>query len=169
MHSIREEICLPGKALKRFDQERPVYLHVDFSNIGLGAVLSLTDASGNECMVAYCSRSLNKHERNYSSYEGECLAAVWACKIYRHFLHGRQFTQVIDHQPLTWLMGSTTLEGAHARWACMLQEYDFVIVHRPGNANANADALSRMPLPSTQDTTGARRAMDHDFQVQSAI
>ena len=49
----------------------------------------------------------------------------------------------------------------------MLQEYDFVIVHRPGTLNANADALSRMPLLSTQDTTGAR--LDHDIQVQSAI
>ncbi len=43
----------------------------------------------------------------------------------------------------------------HARRACMLQEYDFVIIHRPGKLNANADALSRMPLPSSTDTTGA--------------
>ena len=100
-------------------------------------------------MVACCSRSLNKHERNYSSYRGECLAAVWGCKIYRHFLHGRHFTIVTDHEPLKWLMSSATLEGAHARWACMLQEYDFDIVHRPGVLNNNADALSTMPLPMT--------------------
>ena len=42
----------------------------------------------------------------------------------------------------------------------MLQEYDFEIVHRPGSQNANADALSRLPLPHTTDTTGAR--LDHD-------
>ena len=64
-------------------------------------------------------------------------------------------------------MSSATLEGAHARWACMLQEYDFDIVHRPGILNNNADALSRMPLPSHADTTSAR--LDHDATVQCAI
>ena len=49
----------------------------------------------------------------------------------------------------------------------MLQEYDFDIVHRPGILNNNADALSRMPLPSHVDTTGAR--LDHDAIVQCAI
>ena len=62
-------------------------------------------------------------------------------------------------------MGSSTLEGTHAQWACMLQEYNFVIVHRPGPLNANADALSRMPLPSTQDTTGVGWAMMYRCQV----
>ena len=97
-------ICKEGKALKRYDAARPVYLHVDFSNVGLGAVLSQTDITGIEYMGACCSRSLNKHERNYYSYKGECLAAVWGCKIYRHFLHGRHFTIVTcvctDHEPL---------------------------------------------------------------------
>ena len=128
MDALRGEICKPGKALGRFNPDRPVFLHTDFSNVGLGAVLSQTHEHGREYMVACCSRSLNKHERNYSSYKGECLAAVWGCKIYRHFLHGIHFTLVTDHEPLKWLMGSSTLEGAHARWACMLQEYDFEIV-----------------------------------------
>ena len=59
MDSIRTEICKEGKALKRYDATRPVYLHVDFSNVGLSAVLSQTDSTGQEYMVACCSRSLN--------------------------------------------------------------------------------------------------------------
>jgi hypothetical protein len=157
---IRAEISQPGKALQRFDPTKPIFVHCDFSNVGLGAVLSQTDDAGNEYMVACVSRSLNKHEKNYSSYKGECLGAVWAVKIFKHFLHGRKFTLVTDHEPLKWLMASATLEGAHARWACILQEYDFTIVHRPGKDNANADALSRLPQGHTTDTTGAR--LDHD-------
>ncbi len=135
-------------------------------------MLSQTDSDGHEYMVMCCSRSLNylnKHENKYSSYKGECLAAVWgSCrKIYRHFLHGCWFILVTDHEPLKWLKGSARLEGAHARWACMLQEYDFEIIHMAGALNANANALSRMPLPSTRDVTGAR--LDHDYEVQSAI
>ena len=166
---IRAEISAPGKALQRFDPKKPIFVHCDFSNVGLGAVLSQQDSLGREYMVACCSRSLNKHESNYSSYKGECLAAVWAVKLFRHFLHGRHFTLVTDHEPLKWLMSSSTLEGAHARWASMLQEYDFTIVHRPGSENANADALSRLPLKSSEDRTGAR--LDHDqteFQANHA-
>ena len=37
MDNISEEICSPGKAVKRYDVHRLVYLHVDFSNEGLGA------------------------------------------------------------------------------------------------------------------------------------
>jgi hypothetical protein len=51
-------------------------------------------------MVACISRSLNKHERNYSSYEGQMLAAVWAIKLFRPYLMWVPFQLVTDHQPL---------------------------------------------------------------------
>ena len=123
-------------------------------------MLAQVDDDGNECMVACASRSLNKHERNYSSYRGECLAEVWACRLFKHFVHGLHFTLVTDHEPLKWLMGSAVLEGAHARWACILKEFDMTIVHRAGSKHQNVDALSRLPLPSDVDKTGAR--LDHD-------
>lgn len=38
------------------------------------------------------------------------------------------------------------------RWALQLSEYDFVIRHRKGSANSNADALSRLPTsPKSSD------------------
>jgi hypothetical protein len=88
-----QQVALP------YDPERPTFLHVDFSNVGLGAVLSQTNSAGHEYMVACCSRSLNKQERNYDTYKGECLAAVWGYRIYRHLLHDRQFTLVTGDKP----------------------------------------------------------------------
>ena len=154
--ALRNEIATPGKALKRFDPGRPIFVHTDFSNRGLGAVLSQVDDEGNEYMVACISRSLNEHEARYPSYKGECLAAVWACRMFSSYLSGLFFTLVTDHEPLKWLTQAKELEGAMARWACMLQQYDFVIVHRPGVEHQNADALSRFPRESEDDRTGAR-------------
>ena len=106
--------------------------------------------------MACISRSLNKHEANYSSYEGEMLAAVWAIKTFRPYLLGLKFDVVTDHSPLQWLMSNLELTGKHARWALALQEYDFTIRHRAGITHQNADVPSRYPQASDLDLTGAR-------------
>ena len=84
---------------------------------------------------------------------------MWAVTHYRHYLYGKPFTLVTDHQSLEWLLISNNLTGKHARWALILQGYDFKIVHRPRMMHANRDVCSRHPLPTTVDN-GAR--MDHD-------
>ena len=40
--------------------------------------------------------------------------------------------------------------GRIQRWALLLAAYDYRIRYRQGKANANADALSRLPLPCTE-------------------
>jgi hypothetical protein len=65
--AVRKEIATPGKALQCFRPDRPIFVHCDFSTVGLGAVLAQVDDNGNEVMVACCSRSLNKQEGNYSA------------------------------------------------------------------------------------------------------
>ncbi len=92
--------------------------------------------------MAYVSRSNNATESRYSSYKGECLAAVWDVAHFMCYLFGTQFTLVIDHQPLKWLMEFDKLMGKLARWALILQEYDFQVVHRPGVTNLDVDGLS---------------------------
>jgi hypothetical protein len=64
--------------LRRLIKGRPFQLHTDYSMLGLGAVLTQCDDEGKEFVVAYASHSNNAMESRYSSYEGECLATVWA-------------------------------------------------------------------------------------------
>ncbi len=142
--------------LRRPDARRPFQLHTDWSMLGIGAVLTQKDDDGKEYVIAYASRSNNNAESKYSSYEGECLAVVWAVAHFRPYLYGQSFTLVTDHQPLKWLMESDKLTGKLARWALLLQEYDFEIVHKAGLQNLDADGLSRNPSSVEEDLTGAR-------------
>jgi hypothetical protein len=141
--------------LRRPDVSRTFQLHTDWSAVGLGAVLTRKYEEGNEYVVAYASRSNNSIKSNYSSYEDEALAAVWAIAHFRPYLYGQKFTLVTDHQPLKWLMELDKLTGKLARWVLLLQEYDFEVVHRAGIANLDADGLSRNPSASDEDLTGA--------------
>lgn len=152
---LKDAMCKEGAALKRFDPARDVIVYADWSQQGIGAVLAQHDDDGNEYMVACASRSLNKHERAYCSWEGEALAGVWAVKTFRKYLFGKHFTIVTDHQPLKWLLQSTNLSGKHMRWALSMQEFDCTIEHRPGLAHQNVDVPSRFPLASSFDPTGA--------------
>ena len=120
-------------------------LQTDWSTKAIAAVLC-QEQDGRECTIAYASKSLTPTERNYSATEGECLAIIWACKHFRHYLWGRAFFLQTDHQALKWLMSTTDLTGKLARWSLKLQEYTFEIKYRPGSANGNADALTRLPI-----------------------
>ena len=60
--------------------------------------------------------------------------------------------------------------GRLTRWSLLLQQYDFEIKHRPGTANANADALSRRPYTisspsiSALDTPGVQVSRVRELQ-----
>ena len=159
--SVKALLCKPGLVIKRLDYSKPIRLYTDWSKDGLSAVLGQPDGD-KECMVACISRSCNKHEAKYASYQGEMLAAVWGMRSLRHMLDGVHFTVVTDHQPLCWLMSNDNLHGHYARWALSVQDLDFTIEHRAGKKHQNADVTSRFPRADMRDTTGAR--MDHDEQ-----
>ena len=132
----------PVLALPQFDL--PFTLYTDWSSVGMGSILS-QEIDQEERVIAYASRSCNTAESNYSSYEGEGAAVVWGVMHFRAYLQGRRFTLVTDHQPLEWLMSTQTLRGKNARWAMILQEFDFTIKHRAGKQQQHVDGLSRNP------------------------
>lgn len=122
-------------------------LYTDASNVALGAVLSQEDSEGLERVIAYESKTLSASERNYSTFDKEFLAIVWAVDKFRPYLLGVAFTIITDHKPL---VGLKTLKlgkdptGRRDRWCLDLSLYDCEIRHRSGTSNGNADALSRI-------------------------
>jgi hypothetical protein len=126
------------------DFSKQFILATDASDCGIGAVLSQKDTENHEHPVAYASRLLSSTEQNYTVVERECLAAIWAVRHFRHYLHGPKFDLYTDNLALTWLKNRPQPKGRIARWIFELSEYDYEIIHKQGRLNANADTLSRI-------------------------
>ncbi|XRB15850.1 transposon Ty3-G Gag-Pol polyprotein [Pseudoscourfieldia marina] len=60
MDRLKELLCTPGVGLHHVDPARPLYLHTDWSNYGMGALLGQIDDDGNERLCGCISRSLNE-------------------------------------------------------------------------------------------------------------
>ncbi len=159
--SIKGALSTPGLALQQPRADRPFHLYVDWSNTGIAAVLNQVDEQGNECLVACASRSLNSSEKNYPAWKGEMLAAVWGVKLFRPYLHSRQFYLHTDHRALLWLLTHKEPVGQQMRWCLALQDYRFTLVHKEG-INNPADAPSREPVSCSADITGARLDTAYD-------
>jgi hypothetical protein len=118
----------------------------DKDNVGgLGAVLLQQQKTAEDedkvwKVIAYASRPLKKHEKNYSAYLVEMEVAVWGIELFDFYLIGKQFT-LVTHRPLEHL-GSVNTKTLNRLQHLML-EYDFTIEYRVGEDNAVADYLSR--------------------------
>jgi hypothetical protein len=143
--------------LRRLDFNKVFILHTNWSALGIGVIFGQLDEEGKEYVITYASRSNNKAENNYSSYEGECLTVVWAVIHFRPYLYGTNFTLNTDHQLIKWLMTNDKLIGKLARWALILQEYEFKVILQPGITHQNVDTMSRRPFIASEDFLEARQ------------
>jgi hypothetical protein len=129
------------------DFTKPFVVHTDACGYGIGGVLA--QGTDPERAIAFVSRTLNKAEKNYSTIEKEALAIVWSIKQFRPYVYGHKFTLYTDHAPIRLLKITDGASSRLVRWTLSLQEYDCDIQYRKGSENANADALSRLPRPTT--------------------
>jgi hypothetical protein len=116
----------------------------DASAIGIGAVLSQADDSGNDRVICYSSRPLSKTERRYSTIEREMLAMIWATKHYRVYLTSVEFDILTDHKPLVHLRNLKECSPRMIKWRGKLEEFNFRIIYIKGSENTCADTLSRL-------------------------
>ena len=126
--------------------EEDFLLETDASGEGLGAVLSQRQKDNTIRPLAFASRTLQPHEKNYGISELEGLGVVWGVKHFRHYLYGYRCTVFTDHEALKSLLNTLHPSGKLARWGMALQELDLKIEYRPGSGNKKADALSRHPV-----------------------
>lgn len=94
-------------------------------------------------VVAYASRQLKTHEKNYHTHDLELVAIVFALKILRHYLYGCSFEVFSVHKSLKYLFDQKELNIRHRRWMEFIKDYAFKLQYHPGKANVVVDALSR--------------------------
>jgi hypothetical protein len=100
----------------------PYCLETDLSDFATGAVLEQLGEDNIWHPVAFYSKSLNKHERNYKIYNKELLAIVRALEEYRHYLEGHPEPLEIwlDHQNLTYFCQAHKITRCQAQWSLFL-------------------------------------------------
>jgi hypothetical protein len=94
-------------------------------------------------VIAYASRQLRKHEKNYPTHDLELAAVVHALKIWRHYMIGNKCKIFIDHKRLKYIFTQKELNLRQRRWLELIKDYDLDIQYHSGKANVVADTLSR--------------------------
>nr|GEZ36720.1 putative reverse transcriptase domain-containing protein [Tanacetum cinerariifolium] len=96
-----------------------------------------------EKVIAYSSRQLKVHKKNYTTHDLELGAIVFALKMWRHYLYGTKCVVFTDHKILQHIFNQKELNMRQRCWLELLSDYDCEIRYHPGKANVVADALSR--------------------------
>ena len=94
-------------------------------------------------VVAYTSRQLKVHEKNYPTHDLELSAVVHALKIWRHYLIGNKYEIYTNHKSLKYIFTQSEFNLRQRRWLELIKDYNLDLQYHPGKANVVVDALSR--------------------------
>nr|GEY37215.1 hypothetical protein [Tanacetum cinerariifolium] len=147
---LKQKLCsAPILALPKGSENFMVYC--DASHKGLGAVLMQR-----EKVIAYASRQLKIHEKNYMTHDLKLGVVVFALKIWRHYLYDTRCVMFTDHKSLQHILDQNELNMRQHRWLELLSYYDCKIRYHPGKGNVVADALSRKTEARKKENYGAK-------------
>ncbi|GJX40477.1 reverse transcriptase domain-containing protein [Tanacetum coccineum] len=93
-----------------------------------------------EKVIAYASRQLKIHEKNYTTYDLELGAVVFALKMWRHYLYGMKCVVFTDHKSLQHILDQKELNMRQRRWLELLSDYDCELRYHSGKANVILNA-----------------------------
>lgn len=150
---IKEEVQ-SERILVHYDPKLPLVMATDASPVGVSAVLSHRFPDGTERPIKYASQTLSPTQQNYSQIDREAYGVIFGVKKFYRFLFGRHFILQVDNRPLSQIFSPSkslpTLATTRMQhYAIFLQSYDYEVEWRNSKSHANADCLSRLPIPVT--------------------
>ncbi|GJZ08395.1 putative reverse transcriptase domain-containing protein [Tanacetum coccineum] len=75
-------------------------------------------------VIAYASRQLKTHEKNYTTHDLELGAVVFALKTWRHYLYGTKSVIYTDHKSLQHIFDQKELNMRQRRWIELFSDYE---------------------------------------------
>ncbi|GJT07283.1 putative reverse transcriptase domain-containing protein [Tanacetum coccineum] len=135
--TLKNNLC-DAPILSLPDGVEDFVVYCDASNQGLGCVLMQRNK-----VIAYASRQLKIHEKNYTTHDLELGAVVFALKTWRHYLYGTKSVIYTDHKSLQHIFDQKELNMRHGGGFDFIRDYECKIRYHSGKANVVADALSR--------------------------
>ncbi|GKC91338.1 putative reverse transcriptase domain-containing protein [Tanacetum coccineum] len=139
-------------------------VYCDASGIGLGCVLMQRGK-----VIAYASRQLKIHEKNYTTHDLELGAVVFALKIWRHYLHGTKSDIYTDHKSLQHIFSQKELNMRQRRWIELFSDYDCEIRYHPGKANVSSikDRILAAQKEVVDESAGLQKGLDEMIEQRS--
>ena len=122
--------------------EHKIYVMMDASDLGSGAVLSFGKDWETARLVAFESMMFKGAQLNYPVHEKEMLAIIRALTKWQVDLLGVPFLIYTDHKTLENFNTQRYLSRCQARWMEFMSQYDAKIVYIKGDDNTVADTLS---------------------------
>nr|GEX95497.1 hypothetical protein [Tanacetum cinerariifolium] len=93
-----------------------------------------------EKVIAYASRQLKIHEKNYTTHDLELGAMVFALKMWRHYLYGMKCVVFTDHKSLQHILDQKELNMRQRIWLKLLSDYNCKLRYHPRKANVILNA-----------------------------
>ena len=168
---IKSAVC-ESTLLSYYDKTKPIFIEVDASGQGLGAVLLQGNVSSEELKqasqtegkylkfrnrlkpIAFASKSLSEAEQRYSNIERELLGVVWAIQHFNHYTFANKINIISDHKPLQPLFSGKSLTSCSPRTARLLLKVidrDVRFFYQQGPSMYLSDPLSRLSSHNIQD------------------
>ncbi|GJV57559.1 putative reverse transcriptase domain-containing protein [Tanacetum coccineum] len=135
--TLKDNLC-NAPILSLPDRIKDFVVYCDALNQGLGYVLMQRGK-----VIAYASRQLKIHKKNYTIHDLELGAVVFALKTWRHYLYGTKSVIYTDHKSLQHIFDQKELIMCQRMWIELFSNYECEIRYHPDKANVVADALSR--------------------------
>ncbi|GJZ65971.1 putative reverse transcriptase domain-containing protein, partial [Tanacetum coccineum] len=155
--TLKDKLC-NAPVLAHPDGPEDFVVYCDASGLGLGCVLMQRGK-----VIAYASRQLKIHEKNYTTHDLELGAVVFALKIWRDYLYGTKSVIYTNHKSIQHIFSQKELNMRQRRWIELFSDYDCEIRYHPGKTNVVADALSR------KERVKPKRVRSMNMTLQSSI
>ena len=122
--------------LQLYDANKPLYIEVDTSKKGTGAVMLQCDsivsntAKSDEILmnlrpISYASKTLSSTKSNYSNIKHELLGLLFAVMHFKHFTYGRLIHIITDHKPLFSLFRKLLVDSLPRLTRMLIQLLDY--------------------------------------------